>query len=296
MKSHNFFLFALCSLIWGTTWLVIKFQIESTSAIVGVFYRFLLAGVLMFVFNAVITKKKMRYPLANHLFFFLQGLFNFCLNYILTYMAEERINSGLVALTFTTLIYFNMMGLKVWYKKQISKNVFAGGLLGALGIICLFWKEIAGLNSDSLALTGILIGIVATFFASCGNMFAYKNHREKIPVVVFNSYGMLYGSICSLLFGLIAGENFTYPMSAKFTFSLLYLVVFGTMIAFWAYQTLVGTIGADRAAYSSIVSPTIAVALSAVFENVQITGIFLAGMGFCLAGNYLSLKKDETPH
>jgi drug/metabolite transporter (DMT)-like permease len=68
------------------------------------------------------------------------------------------------------------------------------------------------------------------------------------------------------------------------------------MIAFWAYQTLVGTIGADRAAYSSIVSPTIAVALSAVFENVQITGIFLAGMGFCLAGNYLSLKKDETPH
>lgn len=296
MKSQNFFLFALCSLIWGTTWLVIKFQIESTSAIVGVFYRFLLAGVLMFVFNAVITKKKMRYPLANHLFFFLQGLFNFCLNYILTYMAEERINSGLVALTFTTLIYFNMLGLKVWYKKHISKNVFAGGLLGALGIICLFWKEIAGLTAESKAFTGIMIGIIATFFASCGNMFAYKNHREKIPVVVFNSYGMLYGSLCSLLIGLIAGENFTYPMSAKFTFSLLYLVVFGTMIAFWAYQTLVGTIGADRAAYSSIVSPTIAVALSAVFENVQITGMFLAGMGFCLAGNYLSLKKDKNLH
>jgi len=293
MKSHNFFLFTLCSVIWGTTWLVIKFQIDSTSAIVGVFYRFLLAGLLMFLFNAVVTKKSIRYPLKNHLYFFLQGLFNFCLNYILTYMSEEKINSGLVALTFTTLIYFNMIGLRVWYKRPISKNVFLGGLLGGLGIFSLFWKEIAGFNTDSTALVGVVIGIVATFFASCGNMFAYKNHKENVPVVVFNSYGMLYGSICSLLIGLIAGENFMYPMSARFTFSLLYLVVFGTMIAFWAYQTLVGTIGADRAAYSSIVSPTIAVTLSAIFENVQITGMFFLGMIFCLAGNYLSLKKEE---
>lgn len=294
MKSRNFFLFALCSLIWGTTWLVIKFQIDSTSAIVGVFYRFLLAGLLMFAFNAFITKKNLSYPLRNHLFFFLQGLFNFCLNYILTYMSEERINSGLVALTFTTLIYFNMIGLKLWFKKPISKNVFLGGLLGAVGIVALFWKEILTFQTGSHTLGGVLIGIVATLFASCGNMFAYKNHLEKIPVVVFNSYGMLYGAFCSLFIGLIFGENFSYPHSLSFSLSLLYLVVFGTMIAFWAYQTLVGTIGADRAAYSSIVSPTIAVALSAVFEDVQLTGLFLVGMMFCLLGNYLSLKKEKA--
>lgn len=295
MKSRNFFLFALCSIIWGTTWLVIKFQIDSTSAIVGVFYRFLLAGLLMFVFNALVTKKDLRYPLRNHAFFFLQGLFNFCLNYILTYISEEKINSGLVALTFTTLIYFNMAGLKLWYKRPVSRNVFLGGLLGGLGIVCLFWKEIISFQTGpTIALEGVIIGIVATFFASCGNMFAYKNHQEKIPVVVFNSYGMLYGSLCSLVIGLIAGDSFAYPSSIRFSLSLLYLVVFGTMIAFWAYQTLVGTIGADRAAYSSIVSPTIAVALSAVFENVQITGMFFLGMILCLSGNYLSLKKEKA--
>lgn len=294
MKSRNFFLFALCSLIWGTTWLVIKFQIDSTSAIVGVFYRFIFAASLMFLFNHFVTKKPLRYPLRNHVFFFLLGLFNFCLNYILTYVAEGKINSGLVALTFTTLIYFNMVGLKFWYRRPVSKNVFIGGVFGALGIISLFWKELVEFKSGSTAIAGVVIGIVATLFASCGNMVAFKNHQEKVPVVVFNSFGMLYGSLLTLIIGVGMHENFSYPMTLKFSLSLLYLVVFGTMIAFWAYQTLVGTMGADRAAYSSIVSPTIAVALSAVFENAQITFMFFIGMIFCLLGNYLSLKKEKA--
>jgi drug/metabolite transporter (DMT)-like permease len=293
MKSHNFLLFTICSLIWGTTWLVIKFQIDSTSPVVGVFYRFLIAAILMFIFNYFVTKKPLKYPARNHLFFFLQGLFNFCLNYILTYVSEGKMNSGLVALTFTTLVYFNMIGLRIWFKKPISKNVFLGGLCGAMGIVFLFWKEIWGFHSGVGPIAGVIIGIIATLFASTGNMFAYKNHLEKIPVVVFNSYGMLYGSLFSLMIGLVSGENFAFPTTPRFIFSLLYLVVFGTVIAFWAYQTLVGSLGADRAAYSSIVSPMIAVVLSSVFENVQMTAMFLLGIVFCLLGNYISLKKDR---
>lgn len=294
MKSQNTILFVICSLIWGTTWLVIKFQIDSTSPVVGVFYRFLLAAILMFLFNYFITKKALNYPPINHLFFFLQGIFNFSLNYILTYMAEEKMSSGLVALTFTSLIYFNMFGMRVWFKKPISKNVFWGGLMGAFGIILLFWKEIAGLRSGTGPIAGVLIGVLATFFASSGNMFAYKSHSLKIPVVVFNSYSMLYGAIFSLAIGLLRHENFVLPTSASFLFSLFYLAVFGTVIAFWAYQTLVGTIGADRAAYTSIISPMIAVVVSSVFENVAFTPYIIGGILFCLLGNLISLKKD-TP-
>lgn len=293
MKSQNTILFVTCSLIWGTTWLVIKFQIDSTSPVVGVFYRFLLAAILMFLFNHFITKKALRYPPLNHLFFFLQGIFNFSLNYILTYMAEEKMSSGLVALTFTSLVYFNMLGMRVWFKKPISKNVFWGGLMGAFGIILLFWKEIAGFQSGTGPIAGVLIGVLATFFASSGNMFAYKSHSLKIPVVVFNSFSMLYGAIFSLGIGLIRHENFTLPTTSSFLFSLIYLAVFGTVIAFWAYQTLVGTIGADRAAYSSIISPMIAVVVSSVFENVAFTPYIIGGIFFCLLGNLISLKKDS---
>ncbi|MDD4973997.1 MAG: EamA family transporter [Bacteriovorax sp.] len=292
MKSKNYFLFIICSLIWGTTWLVIKFQIDSTSPVVGVFYRFLLAAILMFVFNHFITKKPLSYPLKNHVFFLLQGIFNFSFNYILTYIAEQKMSSGLVALTFTSLVYFNMLGLRLWFKKPISKNVFLGGLMGAFGITLLFWKEILDFNAGIGPVAGILIGIIATFFASTGNMFAYKNHLLKIPVIIFNSYGMLYGALCTLVIGLVRHENFAMPTSLSFICSLLYLAVFGSVIAFWAYQTLVGNLGADRAAYTSVIAPMIAVIVSSIFEDVRFTPLIVGGIIFCLLGNIISLRRD----
>lgn len=201
-----------------------------------------------------------------------------------------KLNSGLVALTFTSLIYFNMLGLKIWFKKPISKNIIIGGMCGAIGIVFLFWKEISSIQQSVGPIIGISIGILATFFASIGNMFAFKNHQLKVPVVVFNSYGMLYGAICSLVIGLINHEYFNFPTSPSFLFSLLYLVIFGTVIAFWAYQTIVGTMGADRAAYSSIISPMIAVIVSTLFEGIHFTPFLFIGIILCLVGNFIALN------
>lgn len=294
MNSRNILLFSICSLIWGTTWFVIKFQIDSTSPIVGVFYRYVVAASMMFAINIVFIKKSLRYPWANHRFFILQGLFNFCLNYILTYVSEKYINSGLVALTFTVLIYFNMMGMKFIFNKKISKNVIYGSVLGFLGITLLFWREISNFSADKLTVYGIAIGIIATFCASIGNMFAYQNHRLKVPVMTFNAYGMLYGAIFSLIIGLLNKESFAFPTSSSFLFSLGYLSLFGTVIAFWAYQTLVGSIGAERAAYTSIISPVIAMGISIVFENITFTPQLALGMILCFAGNLLALKNPKA--
>ncbi|MBC7714239.1 MAG: DMT family transporter [Rhizobacter sp.] len=295
MNSRNILLFSVCSLIWGTTWFVIKFQIDSTSPVAGVFYRYVLAAVMMFAINILFIKKTLRYPLANHKFFLLQGLFNFCLNYILTYISEKQISSGLVALTFTALIYFNMFGMKVIFKKEISRNVIYGAILGFMGIVLLFWKELVNFNADRMTIYGIVIGIVATSFASIGNMFAYKNHQLKIPVMTFNAWGMLYGACFSLIIGLATHQSFVLPLTKSFMFSLTYLAFFGTVVAFWAYQTLVGTIGADRAAYTSIISPVIAIVISSFFENIVFTPQLYAGMILCFLGNLLALKKTPAP-
>jgi drug/metabolite transporter (DMT)-like permease len=243
---------------------------------------------MMLVINLFFIRQTLKYPLANHKFFLLQGLFNFCLNYILTYVSEKYINSGLVALTFTALIYFNMFGMNRIYKKSISKNVIYGAVLG------LFWKEISNFNADKMTVYGILIGILATSFASIGNMFAYKNHLMKVPVMTFNMYGMMYGAMFSLVIGLISGESFYLPTTPSFLWSLTYLSFFGTVVAFWAYQTLVGTVGAERAAYTSIISPVIAITISMFFENVAFTPLLFCGMVFCFLGNYLALKKTHT--
>lgn len=291
MNSRNMFLFSICSLIWGTTWFAIKFQVDSTSAIVGVFYRFLIAAIIMFLINVIFIKKNLKFPWENHKFFILQGLFNFCLNYILTYISEQSISSGLVAVTFSTLIYFNMFGMKIFYKKEITKNIIYGAILGFMGMILLFWKEIANFNADQATIVGIIIGIVATLFASIGNMFAYRNHQLKIPVMTFNAYGMLYGAFFSLILGLFMGESFVFPTTPSFLLSLGYLSIFGTIIAFYAYQTLVGTIGADRAAYTSIINPVIAILISSIFENITFTPQLFIGILLCFSGNLIALRK-----
>lgn len=294
MKFKDFLLFMSCALIWGTTWFVIKFQIDEASPIVSVFYRFLIASILMFSFNYFVTKKTLKYHRINHVFFFLHGVFNFSINYILTYIAEEKINSGMVAVTFTSLIYFNMIGMWFWFKKPISKSIFFGGMLGFLGILVLFWKEITPFQLNSKAIVGIIFGIVATLSASSGNMFAFRNHQLKVPVVVFNSFGMLYGAVFSLIIGLILNENYRLPTSFSFLTSLAYLATFGTVIAFWAYQTLVGTLGADRAAYTSTISPIIAIFISSVFENVVFTPFMLVGILLCLMGNIIALSTANS--
>lgn len=294
MNYRNHFLFVLCSLIWGTTWLVIKFQIDSTSASVGVFYRFGLAAILMMLINILFIKKTLRYNYKNHFFFMLQGLFNFCLNYILTYVSEKYISSGLVALTFTMLIYFNMLGLHFFFKKRVSPNVIWGAVLGLAGICLLFSGEITSFDPQDKTLLGIAIGVIATLFASLGNMVAFRNHQKKIPVMTFNAYGMLYGALFSLIIGLFNQENFAFPVTSSFMLSLTYLTLFGTVVAFWAYQTLVGEIGADRAAYTSIISPMIAVVISSYYENLQITAFFIIGIILCVFGNLLALKKEKT--
>jgi drug/metabolite transporter (DMT)-like permease len=184
-----------------------------------------------------------------------------------------------------------MVGLKLFFKKPLSFNVVMGSLLGGAGIYLIFSREINAQNWNNQLSYGIWVSIVATLFASIGNMFAYKNHLRGVPVLVFNAYGMLYGTLCTFVISKIFTANLEIPLTTNFLAPLLYLAIFGTVIAFWAYQTIVGSMGADRAAYTSIISPLLAVITANFFENLSITPLMFMGILMCLAGNFISLKK-----
>ena len=119
----------------------------------------------------------------------------------------------------------------------------------------------------------------------------YKNHLLKVPVMAFNAWGMFYGTVFTLIIGLVMRESFVVSLTSTFILSLAYLSLFGTVIAFWAYQTLVGTIGAEKAAYTSIINPVIAMLISTAFENIIFTPLIFIGILLCFAGNLIALKK-----
>ncbi|MGZ3774032.1 MAG: DMT family transporter [Pseudobdellovibrionaceae bacterium] len=288
----NLLLYLICTIIWGSTWLVITFQIDGASPITSVFWRFLLGALLLLGF-CFLTKKELRYERKDHLLFAGQGFFMFSVNYILTYVAETMVSSGMTAVAFTSLIYFNMFGTWFFFGKPITRNVVLGSLLGGLGIIFLFLNEIVHFDSNSKTLFGLAMSALGTLSASAGNMISQKIYRKGVPVVIMNAFGMLYGSLFTLSVALLMHQNLTIPLTTKFIGALLYLSLFGSVIAFGAYLTLVGRIGAEKAAYTSVLSPVIALSLSSFFENFKWSYYIMIGVIFCLLGNILTLKQTK---
>src|SRR6516225_7327754 len=99
-------LFAAATLIWGSTWLAIKYQLGVVAPEVSVAYRFLLGAIVMAAWCAF-TRRSLRFGLRSHLFIALQGVLMFGLNYVGVYWAEQYATSGLVAVLFSTIVFMN---------------------------------------------------------------------------------------------------------------------------------------------------------------------------------------------
>ncbi|MEE9333253.1 MAG: DMT family transporter [Granulosicoccaceae bacterium] len=117
------------------------------------------------------------------------------------------------------------------------------------------------------------------------------NQRAGLPVLQTNAYGMLYGSIIMLMYTLIAGQSFSVEWSNEYVLSLVYLSVFGSILAFGAYLSLIGKIGADKAAYVSVLFPIVALAFSQWFEGFVWSREALLGVGLVLCGNLLVIGR-----
>lgn len=287
-------LYSVCVLIWGSTWMVITAQIDSASPIAAVFYRFILATAILFAFGWW-TGRKMIWERHYHLNFALQGICNFSINFMLTYWSETMAPSGMVALTFTVLIYLNMIGLRIFFGRRIGQGVIVGAILGAVGMGLLFIDEIRRFDPSSPTAVGLLIALVGAFFASAGNMLSYRNHLRQVSVTAGNAWGMFYGLLFTGLCGLVLGQSLTIPLTAKFLGAMTYLALFGTVIAFGAYMDLVGRIGAEKAAYTSILSPVIALILSSLLETFHWTPWIVLGLICCFAGNIIALRAGDPP-
>ncbi|MBO9667979.1 MAG: EamA family transporter [Bdellovibrio sp.] len=288
----NLLLYTICTVIWGSTWLVITFQVDAASPIASVFWRFALGAVILMGYCGI-SRQPMTYSRKDHLLFFGQGIFLFSINYMLVYLSETMISSGIAAICSTVLLYFNMLGMRVYFKKPITGRVIAGSLLGGLGIGLIFLNELRNLDPNGKTILGLVIGLIATFSASTGNMISQKVYRKKIPVMITNAYGMFYGSLFTLLVGLVLQESFVIPMTARYLGSLAYLALFGSVIAFGAYLSLAGRIGAEKAAYTSVISPVIALALSSIYEDFKWTPYIVSGVALCLMGNALTLAMTK---
>jgi drug/metabolite transporter (DMT)-like permease len=283
-------LFAIASLIWGSTWLAITFQLGSVAPEASVVYRFALAAVLLAIWCAV-TGRSLRFSGAQHRWLAAQGTLLFGLNYLAVYWAEQYVASGLVAVLFSLIVFFNLIGARVFFAAPIARRTLVAAVLGVLGVVLMFGHEITQSGGDAARGIGFALG--ATVLASAGNLIAVRNQRHGFPVLPSVAWGMAYGAAVIALVALAEQTPWSFDASPRYVLSLAYLALFGSVIAFGAYLTLLGKIGPARAAYVGVAVPMVALVMSTVFENYRWTLPALAGAALCVAGNILVLLRER---
>lgn len=290
---NNWVLYSLTVVIWGSTWIGIKYQLGVVDPMASVAHRFLLAALLIWVF-LLLRRQPLWLPLRDHPFLLLQGLCLFCINYYFIYHAELVLTSGLVAVVFSSLMMFNVINGALFLGSPIHANVVLGGAIGLLGMAAVFWPELDALDFSDQNFVALVYCLVGTALASFGNIIAARNRRHDIPVLVTNTWAMAYGAVAMYIAAILSGVSITVDWRAPYILSLLYLSIFGSVIAFWAYLTLIGRIGADRAGYANLVFPLVALLISTLIEGFQWTLPTLLGLSTVMIGNWLVMRTSKA--
>ena len=217
------------------------------------------------------TRRRLLFSRSQHLAMALQGMFIFAINYTLIYFAASRLPTGLIAVMFSTIIVFNILFGALFFRAAVRPQVVLGALFGMAGTATVFAPELAAFDLESRRFIGILMSLLAVILASIGNMMSVRNQRAGLPVVQTNAFSMLYSGILVLAYGLLRGLPFAFDPSFGYVASLGFLAIFATAIAFGGYLTLLGRLGADRAAYIMVLFPIVALAMSTAFEDFHWT-------------------------
>jgi drug/metabolite transporter (DMT)-like permease len=284
-------LFAIPSLIWGSTWLAITFQLGSVAPEASVVYRFALAAVLVAAW-CLATRRSLRFSLSQHAWLAAQGTLLFGINYLGVYWSEQYVASGLVAVIFSLIVFFNLIGARVFFASPVTGRTLIAATLGVVGIVVMFWPELSTHSGN--AVLGMSFALAATVFASGGNLVAVRNQRRGFPLLPSVAWAMGYGAVVIAVIAVIDGTRWTFDPSEGYVLSLVYLTVFGSVVAFGAYLTLLGKIGPARAGYVGVTVPVVALLLSTLFEHYRWTASALIGAALCVAGNILVLMREPV--
>jgi len=282
-------LFAISTLIWGSTWLAIKFQLGSVAPEASVAYRFAIAALLLGAW-CVATGRSLRFDRTQHAFIALQGALLFGFNYVAVYWAERYATSGLLAVLFSTIVFMNPVGARWLFGSPLTLRTLVAAVLGVAGVALMFVPELGHAARSREAALGIALGLGATVIATAGNLAAIRNQRAGIPILTSTAWGMVYGALASAFIAVATGVSWTFDARASYLLSLAYLVVFGSVVAFASYLTLLKMVGVAPAAYVGVATPVVAMTLSTLFEGYRWTPLAAFGVVLAVAGNWFALR------
>ncbi|MGZ9099658.1 MAG: DMT family transporter [Brevundimonas sp.] len=283
----------ICAAIWGTTWYAITLQLGTVAPLASIVWRFGLASALLFV-GCLIARQKLRMTRAQHLAALAQGLFAFSISYSFTYASEGLVASAIVAVTFASLTFINLVLFRVAAGQKAAAASWGGAILGLVGVAVLSGGEVLNAGFDGRAALGVGLALIATTASAFGNFFAWKGQGHGSAAIPATAWAMAYGTGLLAIYGLATGVEFTIDPGFTYVGSLLYLSVFGSVIAFGLYFTIARMIGYALASYISALTPPIAMLVSVLFEGARFGWPALAGLVLVLSGQALLIRAPKV--
>ena len=289
----NLLLYIATVLIWGTTWYVIKLQLGPVPETWSVAWRFFIAAAALATW-LTLRGRLVELPRGRNLLFVcLQGVMLFALNYWLFYLISNQLTTGLVAVIFSLITVMNIANQRMFFNVSVQRKTLFASLIGIGGLVLVFYPEYSKVQTGSKLVYAIALGVLATWFASLGNIISVRNSKAGLPVMRTNMVGMLAGAICMSVIAVASGSPPTIELTPAYLGALLYLAIFGSVVAFGCYLTLIHRIGADKGAYAGVAFPVVALLISTWLEDYRWTTSAIVGVCFIVAGNVLVLSKSR---
>ncbi|WP_397590951.1 DMT family transporter [Sphingorhabdus sp.] len=285
--------FMVTSLIWGSTWLVIRDQLGTVPATWSVTYRLIVAAIGM-ILLAIVMRQPLKIDRPMVGWTMLLGMLQFGMNYNFVYTAEHYITSGLVAVVFALLIVPNAVLAKYWLRRPIGGAFILGSAIACVGVGLLMLQEYrAAPMSGSEILLGLLLVMCAVATASVANVLQVTPKIARYPTITILAWSMFWGSVANATFAFVMDGPPVIDMRPGYIVGLLYLSIIGSVVTFPLYFRLIHDIGPGKAAYTGVIIPVLAMLLSTIFEGYVWSTLALAGSALAMLGLIVAMQAPK---
>ena len=282
--------FAIVTLIWGSTWLVIRHQLGVVPATWSVTYRFIVAGCVMLGY-ALFRDERIALDTRGWMFAVAMGLCQFCMNFNFVYHAELFITSGLVAVMFALLLLPNAIFARIFLGQKLGAQLMVGIGVAMTGVVLLFVREARfDPHGPTQVLTGLGFALLGVLSASVSNVLQATPTARAYPMAPMIGVAMLIGAGFDGALAWTLDGPPVFDATPGYIAGILYLSVFASALAFPLYFGVLRVIGPAKAAYSSVLVPVIAMALSTLFERYVWSGLAAGGAALALGGLVIALR------
>lgn len=279
------------TLIWASTWHVILYQLAETDALVALTWRFSIAAAVLFAL-AAIRGESVALPGRVLRALLPIGAIQYGLNYWCVYQAERWIPSGLVAVLYALMVFGNAVSGAWLFGLRPTRRFIAASVFGVIGVAVIFWPEVAGAGSRPGAAIGLAFGLVAVLGSCVGNALTLVQSRRGLAMAPMLAWCMAGGAASLALAATLSGASWSTGSTAAWWLSLLYLATIGSVAAFLLYFRLAQREGPARAALTGVLTPVIALAISAALEGWRPTAMSIAGMVLCIGSVYVATRPE----